>query len=64
MLNKGAFALEIVRGNNEMAAYRRVMLNRVTSTAGLTVYIMDHPDLTVSNLMESSIGLKRAKAMA
>ena len=36
----------------------------VTATAGLTGKIMDHPDLTVSNFMENSIGLKRAKAMA
>ena len=27
MLNKGAFALEIVRGDSELAAYGRVTLN-------------------------------------
>ena len=30
-------------------------------TFDLSIYTMNHPDLTVSNFMENSIGLKRAK---
>ena len=30
-------------------------------TCNLSIYTMDHPDKTVSNLMENSIGSKRVK---
>ena len=32
-------------------------------TCNPSIYTMDHPDLTVSNFMENSVGLKRVKEL-